>query len=67
MSSYKILSVGKAGRVTDLSGREFQSITAFQYALWALDWHMWAMIQKYLPVEQQQVQFEKLETKGPQR
>jgi hypothetical protein len=40
-----------AGRIIDLSGREFERITAFQYALWALDWHMWTMIQKYLPTE----------------
>jgi hypothetical protein len=53
-----------AGTVTDLSGRKFKGITAFQYALWALDWHMWKMIQKYLPEEQQREQFEGLETKG---
>ncbi len=53
-----------AGTVTDLSGREFKGITAFQYALWAMDWHMWKMIQKYLPEEQQREQFEVLETKG---
>jgi serine/threonine protein kinase len=53
-----------AGTVTDLSGREFKGITAFQYALWALDWHMWKMIQKYLPEDQQREQFEVLETKG---
>jgi serine/threonine protein kinase len=52
------------GNVTDLSGREFKQITAFQYALWALDWHMWKMIQKYLPEEQQREQFGALETKG---
>ena len=39
--------------VKDLSGREFKQITAFQYALWAMDWHMWTMIQKYLPQEAQ--------------
>ncbi|MDP4105105.1 MAG: protein kinase [Bacillota bacterium] len=53
-----------AGTVTDLSGREFKQITGFQYALWAMDWHMWKMIQKYLPEEQQREQFEVLETKG---
>ncbi len=52
------------GNMTDLSGREFESITAFQYALWAMDWHMWKMIQKYLPEEEQWKQFELLETKG---
>ncbi len=38
--------------VTDLSGRTFKGITGFQYAVWALDWHMWTMILKYLPKEQ---------------
>ena len=37
------------GDVTDLSNRRFQGITAFQYAAWALDWHMWKMLLKYLP------------------
>ena len=40
-----------SGNVTDLSNRTFQGITAFQYAIWALDWHMWKMIKKYLPFE----------------
>ncbi len=53
-----------AGTVTDLSGREFKQITAFQYALWAMDWHMWTMIQKYLPKEAQAEQFQALESKG---
>ncbi len=52
------------GTVTDLSGREFKQITAFQYALWAMDWHMWTMIQKYLPQEAQAEQLRELETKG---
>ena len=37
------------GDVADLSKRTFKAITGFQYAVWALDWHMWTMIQKYLP------------------
>ena len=28
--------------------REFRDITAFQYAVWALDWHMWRMLKVYL-------------------
>ncbi len=40
-----------AGNVTDLSKRTFKSITALQYALWALDWHMWTMLLKYIPAE----------------
>ena len=52
------------GNVTDLSGREFKSITVFQYALWALDCHMWKMVQKYLPEKQQKEQFTALESQG---
>jgi serine/threonine protein kinase len=53
-----------AGTVKDLSGREFKGITAFQYALWALDYHMWTMIKKYLPREAQVEQLQALESKG---
>lgn len=53
-----------AGTVTDLSGRTFKRITAFQYALWALDWHMWKMLLKYLPGEAAAQQCAVLETKG---
>ena len=52
------------GKVTDLSGRTFEQITAFQYALWAMDYHMWTMIQKYLPKAAQAEQFQQLESKG---
>jgi hypothetical protein len=37
--------------LTDLAGRDFKQITGFQYALWALDWHMWEMLKTYLPLE----------------
>jgi len=37
-----------SGDVMDLSKRTFTDITGFQYAVWALDWHMWTMIRKYL-------------------
>ena len=40
------------GDVTDLSKRIFKNITALQYALWALDWHMWTMLLKYLSTDQ---------------
>jgi hypothetical protein len=33
-----------SGDVTDLSGRKFNNITGFQYAVWALDSHMWNMM-----------------------
>ena len=42
--------------VTDPANRTFNNITGFQYAVWALDWHMWSMIQKYLPKEAAQYQ-----------
>src|SRR4051794_1480736 len=51
----------QAGSVKDLSDREFKSITAFQYALWAFDWHMYTMIQNYLPLEAQITQWQSLE------
>ncbi|HQZ88286.1 MAG TPA: protein kinase [Gammaproteobacteria bacterium] len=50
------------GDVTDLSGRMFTGITAFQYAVWALDWHMWTMIRKYLPIEDARLQAQGFET-----
>ncbi len=52
------------GTIKDLSGRGFKPITAFQYALWAMDYHMWTMIQKYLPQETQAQQCQELEAKG---
>lgn len=51
-----------SGDVTDLSKRSFTNITAFQYAVWALDWHMWTMIRKYLPDEELKRQAEGFET-----
>lgn len=48
--------------VTDLSKRTFTNITGFQYAVWALDWHMWTMIRKYLPDGELKNQIEELET-----
>ncbi|MFA6036913.1 MAG: lipase family protein [Legionellales bacterium] len=50
------------GDVTDLSKRKFKNITAFQYAVWALDWHMWTMILKYLPLKEAKAQAEQLST-----
>jgi len=52
------------GTVKDLSDRTFKSITAFQYALWAMDYHMWTMITQYLPPKAQVEQFNALETIG---
>jgi hypothetical protein len=36
------------GNVIDLSKRSFKNITSFQYAVWALDWHMWSMMLKHM-------------------
>lgn len=49
------------GAVTDFSNRTFKRITGFQYALWALDWHMWNMILRYLPLNKAKQQFKELE------
>ncbi|KTC81877.1 hypothetical protein [Legionella cincinnatiensis] len=39
----------KRGFVTDCSGREFENISGFEYALWALDKHMWAKMIACIP------------------
>jgi hypothetical protein len=39
----------KRGKVTDCSGREFENISGFEYALWALDKHMWAKMITCVP------------------
>ena len=39
----------KRGKVTDCSGREFENISSFEYALWALDKHMWAAMITCVP------------------
>ena len=44
--------------------REFRDITALQYSVWALDWHMWKMLLKYLPPEEAKLQALEFET-GP--
>ena len=54
--------------ITDHAGRTFHRITGFQYALWALDWQMWEMIQPYLDSSQITEQIDTLEavtTTGP--
>lgn len=51
-----------SAEVTDLSRRTFTNITGFQYAVWALDWHMWTMIRKYLPDEVARDQAQGFET-----
>ncbi|HIF0232821.1 TPA: F-box protein [Legionella pneumophila] len=39
----------KRGFVTDCSGREFEHISGFEYALWALDKHMWTAMIACIP------------------
>ncbi|MGQ3887523.1 F-box protein [Legionella sp. CNM-1927-20] len=39
----------KRGKVTDCSGRTFDNISSLEYALWALDKHMWTMMLACLP------------------
>jgi hypothetical protein len=39
----------KRGLVTDLSGRIFPNISGFEYALWALNKHMWTKMLSCLP------------------
>ncbi|KTD57802.1 hypothetical protein Lsan_2497 [Legionella santicrucis] len=43
----------KRGKVTDCSGREFDNISGFEYALWALDKHMWAAMIERIPSNQE--------------
>lgn len=45
----------------DCAGRQFKNITGFQYAIWALDWNMWNMIERYMPIEAIQEQIRNLE------
>lgn len=52
------------GVVTDFSLRKFENITPFQYAFWALDWHMWRMILNYLPEDAAAQQCAELEAEG---
>ncbi len=55
------------GKTTDNIGRPIQRITAFQYAVYVLDAHMWEMMLPYFTSEHCQLayeQFRELETHG---
>lgn len=52
-----------SGQLMDPSHREFNHITAFQYALWALDLDMCEMLAKYLPPTALKQQLETHEAK----
>lgn len=54
----------RKGNVTDSSRRLFENITAFQYAVWALDWHMWTMLLHYMKPEDAAQQYQELTTQG---
>lgn len=49
-----------SGNLTDCAKRNFKRITGFQYAILALDYHMWTMIKKYLTKEDMHTQLEEL-------
>lgn len=49
MLRQNISLIFKRGVVTDCSGREFEHISAFEYALWALDKHMWTALIACIP------------------
>jgi serine/threonine protein kinase len=48
MAQLKPLLTTLKGDLTDCSGRTFPNITAFQYAVWALDFQMWRMIKQHM-------------------
>ncbi len=48
------------GKMTDSASRQFKRITAFQYALWALDAHMWEMLLQYFKEEHMRLAYEQL-------
>ena len=52
------------GDFADCAKREFKQATGFQYAVWALDWHMWKMLRKHIPTEETIEQLIKLENEG---
>jgi hypothetical protein len=60
------------GKVTDCSGRTFSNATGFEYALWALDKHMWTRMLNCLPNDEEglkikaelQVQYKGIKERG---
>lgn len=59
----------KKDTITDPSGRTFENISPFEYALWALDKHMWTSMLQYIPkgskiVENLLSQYNTISTKG---
>jgi hypothetical protein len=62
----------KRGQVMDSSGRIFENISGFEYALWALDYHMWTTMFSCLPQNNEGIkilakllsQYHKVRTEG---
>lgn len=62
----------KRGVVMDCSGRKFENVSPFEYALWALDKHMWAAMIACIPQNEASrkvfarliVQYNKVNTDG---
>jgi len=48
------------GTGKDPAGRTFENITAFQYALWALDWYMWEMMLPHMDTSKAREQYDAL-------
>jgi hypothetical protein len=48
------------GHVTDYSFRKFAKVSAWEYALWAYDRHMWTMLLKYISKDQIPLALEQL-------
>ncbi|MDP1602047.1 MAG: F-box protein [Legionella sp.] len=46
----------KRGVVTDCSGRKFENVSPFEYAMWALDKHMWAAMIACIPQSEESKQ-----------
>jgi hypothetical protein len=62
----------KRGLLTDCSGRIFNDISAFEYALWALDKHMWTSMLECVPKDEEgkkvletlSAQYDRIEKRG---
>lgn len=72
MLTQDISLIFKRGKVTDCSGREYENISGFEYALWALDKHMWAAMIECIPSNEESkkvfaqliAQYNKVNTEG---
>jgi hypothetical protein len=53
MLKQDITLIFKKGQVTDCSARTFDNVSGFEYALWALDKHMWAAMITCIPPKEE--------------